>query len=234
MLRKYQHAPHPFVLEPPVESKERYEEGESMQFSIVLLGRGTSYYSYYVNSFVLLQRIGIGIGQRVPFYLESVMMNGKPIYENLEFHVENYSSLAFVPEEKHVRRIRIEFKTPVKIVKEGGVALNISFRDFLKALLWRYTLINAWHSDEGDVVSYKVLINKAADINTISRSLKKVEIRRYSTRQKHTISMWGLTGDIVFDGPLEKFYNLLKLGEIIHLGHNTSFGFGKYAVHVIE
>jgi CRISPR/Cas system endoribonuclease Cas6 (RAMP superfamily) len=40
----------------------------------------------------------------------------------------------------------------------------------------------------------------------------------------------GFIGDIVFKGNLEKFMDFLWLGEWIHLGKATSFGFGKYKI----
>ena len=42
-LRKYTAAPHPFVLLPPLEKKERYEPGECLHVGWTLIGKGAQY-----------------------------------------------------------------------------------------------------------------------------------------------------------------------------------------------
>ncbi|MCM8762553.1 MAG: CRISPR system precrRNA processing endoribonuclease RAMP protein Cas6 [Candidatus Omnitrophica bacterium] len=40
----------------------------------------------------------------------------------------------------------------------------------------------------------------------------------------------GFTGTITYKGNLKEFLPFIKLGEIIHIGKNTSFGLGKYII----
>jgi CRISPR/Cas system endoribonuclease Cas6 (RAMP superfamily) len=42
--------------------------------------------------------------------------------------------------------------------------------------------------------------------------------------------MKGFIGEVVYQGDLTKFYPLLKIGEYIHVGKNTTFGLGKYEI----
>jgi CRISPR/Cas system endoribonuclease Cas6 (RAMP superfamily) len=42
----------------------------------------------------------------------------------------------------------------------------------------------------------------------------------------------GLIGSITYEGKFDKFLPLLKLGEFIHIGKNTTFGLGKYKINV--
>jgi hypothetical protein len=71
MMRKYTKAPHPFVLDPPLETKNSYEPGEKLTFGLTLLGRAVDFLPYFIYSFHELGKMGIGKG-RGRFLLEEV------------------------------------------------------------------------------------------------------------------------------------------------------------------
>jgi CRISPR/Cas system endoribonuclease Cas6 (RAMP superfamily) len=54
--------------------------------------------------------------------------------------------------------------------------------------------------------------------------------RRYSGRQEHRISMGGFVGDVTFEGDVQPFVQIIKAGEILHVGKGTAFGLGRYGV----
>ena len=62
-MRKYPQAPHSFVLLPPVEKKTRYEPGDSLVSDLTLIGRGSDFLPYFLDTF---ERLGArrGIGRR--------------------------------------------------------------------------------------------------------------------------------------------------------------------------
>ena len=63
MMRKYTVAPHPFVLEPPIDTRTTYEQGEELSFGLTLIGHGTDFLPYFIYTFDELGRIGIGKGK---------------------------------------------------------------------------------------------------------------------------------------------------------------------------
>lgn len=52
----------------------------------------------------------------------------------------------------------------------------------------------------------------------------------YEERKK--MEFIGFTGTLAFKGDITPFTPWLKIGEIIHIGKNTSFGFGKYVTKI--
>ena len=74
----------------------------------------------------------------------------------------------------------------------------------------------------------KELINLSENIKTLQYDLKWFDWERYSYRQNRRMILGGLVGQIVFEGNLSPFHDLIKAGEIFHCGKNTSFGLGKY------
>jgi CRISPR/Cas system endoribonuclease Cas6 (RAMP superfamily) len=44
------------------------------------------------------------------------------------------------------------------------------------------------------------------------------------------MKLGGIIGEVVYEGDLTNFVPLLKIGELTHIGKNTTFGLGKYEV----
>src|SRR3989337_2930807 len=43
ILKKYEKAPHPFVIEPPFETRTHYQPGDTLSFGLILLGKAAEY-----------------------------------------------------------------------------------------------------------------------------------------------------------------------------------------------
>ncbi len=60
VMRKYEAAPHPFVIEPPNEKKGVYGPDEELVFGLTLIGRAVDYLPYFVYTFDELGKAGLG------------------------------------------------------------------------------------------------------------------------------------------------------------------------------
>jgi len=75
---------------------------------------------------------------------------------------------------------------------------------------------------------YDDLIHKAATVSVSKTTLKWDDWDRFSGSQKVWMKFGGLTGSVTYAGDLQPFYDLLTLGEWLHIGNKTNFGLGKY------
>ncbi|GAH02793.1 unnamed protein product, partial [marine sediment metagenome] len=62
-LTKYPYAPHPFVIEPPLEDKQEYKEDNEFSFNLVLIGKAINYLPYFIFAFDKLGELGLGKGK---------------------------------------------------------------------------------------------------------------------------------------------------------------------------
>ena len=69
-------------------------------------------------------------------------------------------------------------------------------------------------------------LRAAGDVTLQHSALRWEEIKRRSSRTRHTMGFGGMTGSLVYRGDLAPFAGLLALGEIMQLGGKTAFGFG--------
>ena len=68
------YVPHPFVLEPPLDTKREYSPEDEIAFRILLVGRAIEYLPYFVLAFYILGQWGVGEkrGERSRCFLEKV------------------------------------------------------------------------------------------------------------------------------------------------------------------
>ena len=71
VMRKYETAPHPFVIEPFEDTRTTFEPGESLSFGLVLIGKAIDHLPYFIYTFEELGNSGIGKG-RGRYILEDV------------------------------------------------------------------------------------------------------------------------------------------------------------------
>ena len=70
-ISKNRDIPRPFVIKPPLETKETYLPGERLSFDLVLVGKIKDYLPYFIVTFKELSQAGLGRG-RAPVELAGV------------------------------------------------------------------------------------------------------------------------------------------------------------------
>src|SRR5437773_11304369 len=89
-MRKYERAPHPFVIDPPLETRQFYKARDPLSFGLTLIGKAVDYLPYFIYAFERMGTTrGIGKGRRFGsgrFEIESVDWidaneTGKPVYD---------------------------------------------------------------------------------------------------------------------------------------------------------
>jgi len=64
----------------------------------------------------------------------------------------------------------------------------------------------------------------------VSKTVEYKELTRQSNRQKTTMNLGGIVGEIEIKGLNKECYEVLKVGELIGMGKQTVFGLGKIEI----
>ncbi|MFH1096469.1 MAG: CRISPR system precrRNA processing endoribonuclease RAMP protein Cas6 [Candidatus Desantisbacteria bacterium] len=243
MMRKYEAAPHPFVIEPPPEKRQGYKHGDTITFNLILIGKAIDYLPYFIYTFEELGRIGIGKG-RGRFELQGVNCEGKTIYDSkgktlnsfnpstlLNFQPSTLNSQFSTP---NPQPLTLNFLTPCRIIYNGCLTKDLEFHILVRNLLRRIALLSYFHCG-GDTsqIDFRGIIEQAEQIKIESfdrATLQWYDWERYSARQDTRMKMGGFVGKITFEGNIEPFMPLIQAGEILHVGKGTSFGLGRYEI----
>jgi len=238
VMRKYEHAPHPFIILPPLKKKQNFVRGDELEFGLTLIGRAVDFLPYFVYTFEELGQIGIGKG-RGKYRLEEVFfLNGSSepasIYSSetrkLISHPRDSFDMNSEPVSKDSRKLTLEFKTPTRLKFNNDLVLDLEFHILIRNLLRRLSMLSYFHCGQRLDLDFKGIIDQARGVQVKKKNLRWFDWERYSARQDTRMNLGGFLGKVTFEGDLEPFMPLIKAGEVVHVGKGTSFGLGKYVI----
>lgn len=231
-MRKYNAAPHPFVLRFPNE-----ETSNNAQFllDLTVFGHGQRYFPYFVHALQNAGLEGIG-GHRQIFQLQKINEitadePAKTVYQEGELIPLQAPETPKIPEMPDT--IQINFYSPLRIKQDGKniTEKEFNFGVFFSTLLRRISMISYFHTDRPLDVDFAELTKQAKTIELKSKELEWFDWTRYSSRQQTEMNMGGLIGKITLDMKhMEPFWPYLCLGEWTHVGKGTSMGMGAYTL----
>ncbi|MEK9149734.1 MAG: CRISPR system precrRNA processing endoribonuclease RAMP protein Cas6 [Candidatus Desantisbacteria bacterium] len=238
-LRKYKDIPRPFIIEPPIESKQTYLKGETLEFNLILIGKAICYLPYFIFTFKELGNIGIGRG-RGKYELISLTAIKENIEEEiyssatgLAKNIDGQLTMADVLNEvKDYQQdeLTLKFITPTRLKHNGRYILIPEFHILIRSLLSRISSLAYFHCDEELNVDYRQLIEEAKEVKIKERHTGWYDWERYSSRQETRMNLGGIIGNITYTGNLSPFLPFIILGKYAHIGKGATFGLGRYEI----
>lgn len=236
--RKYKNSPHPYILKPPLTEKRYFNPGETLSFDFTLIGRANEYLPYFIYTFTEMGKIGIGAGNgkfdvasveelRFDGSRAEIYNDNNKILKNPENRID-YS--VFKDEKSSGDEIALNFETPARIKVNDDLSADLPFAVLIKRLSERAALLAHFHCG-AELSGFEDFAAGSEDVKVLKSNLKWLDWERYSGRQDTKMKFGGLVGEITYKGGFHKFMPLLKLGEHIHVGKNTTFGLGKYRIN---
>lgn len=236
VLRKNSHRPHPFVLEPPLEEKSEYVPGEHLILGLVLIGLATTYLPYFIVAINKMGGNGIGTG-RGRFMVEEVI--AVTTQGRVVVYTGGSETLGQVPPpltidglilalDETILRIQVRFLTPTRLRSNGHFIDRIQFAALFSRLLDRLSSLTRFYCGAALALDFQAEKDAARDVRTVESRLEWFDWERYSARQGSRMTLGGVKGEVVFEGPLGRFLPYLRLGEHIHVGNGTAFGLGAF------
>ena len=227
--------PHPFVIEPSLDSRTNLPPGEHFDFTLLLFGPANQYLPYFVYAFEEMGRIGIGRkleGRRARFHLLTVTSpTAGLLYSQEDKTLSPGGAEALNLDEIEtpnlsLGRLRLALRTPLRLKFQNHLQADLPFHLLVRAALRRVsTLLKHFGAGEPPL-DYKGLIARAQEVEVVRSSLRWFDWQRYSQRQDQAMLMGGLVGSIAYRGKLGEYLPILRFAEKVHLGKNTTFGLG--------
>ncbi len=234
-LQSFSQIPNPYVIEPPPLGSRNYRPGETMRFSMVLIGRAIDQLPLVI--FAWQRALAFGVG---PAHGKAALRrvwycpDGEepvPVYAAGEgAAVSPHQSDPPKTVAASTDAICLAVETPLRIQKKGRiVSHDMTARDLLMALVRRYYLLQEFHTAAYQPPDFHGLAEAAAQIVCETR-LKWCDWHRYSHRQQQKMALGGVLGRITLRGGLTPFLPLLHAGQWLHAGNKTTFGMGRYVL----
>lgn len=208
--------------------------GETLEFHLLLFGKTIVYLNQYLQAFYALGINGLGSSKAKYQIISLTNTKKQDILRNNHVFMENYVVCCVSDYvEFRMERLRKEgmegklvFQTPLTLKYQNEFLQEFQMEPILNAVKRRIQILDYFEQIQDDFYyDYQVLIPEI-----IKQEHSFFKVRRYSSRQENHMFLKGIKGWIQMKEISDRTVQLLLAGELLHIGKNTSFGFGRYQV----
>lgn len=214
---------------------EDFYEGDILEFHLILFGKTIVYFSQFLQA---IYQLGMaGIGKTHARYEVAFIRNtlGKDILRGSEVLMGQYKVLTLWDYVRYRQKksadyedlCRIRFRTPVTVKYQGKVQQTLSMEAILPALCRRIYMLDCFEGLGCEMLKWGGVYPQV-----LSEYSEPITVYRYSSTQDQKMPLRGIKGELRLKKVPEELFPLLLAGELIHIGKNTSFGFGRYHLSV--
>jgi len=242
-LRGLDTSPRPYIFHSS-DNRREYRQGDLFAFDLTLLGNVGELHPYVIFAVAQMAERGLGAHQ-YRFHLEKVeWLPPEPLLEQPDDDPHEDSRIIYdgctqclkqVAHSYHVpvsdplqSPLTLKFLTPTRLKFDNELARDFSFRQLVFKMIRRVLEIAYFYVPDATIDwEFHSLLEQASSIKIAKKALQWEDWQRHSNRQKAEMLMGGFTGEIVLEGDLTPFTELLRTCEILHVGKGTVFGNGK-------
>ena len=213
--------------------REEFREGDELRFNLLLFGKSIVYFSQYLNA---IYALGVdGIGKYHSRYRiisvkntmnEDILMNNEIIMARYKVNsITDYIAFRRRQVKDKPLKGEIRFQTPVTVKYRGEIITNFAIEPIYEAAKRRVYILDCFEGIESDVMEQKPILPVVK-----KEEHHNVSVRRYSNHQDNAMMLHGIQGSLTLENIPDGMLDVLFAGELMHIGKNTSFGFGRYRV----
>jgi hypothetical protein len=226
----------PYVIEPPLEHKRTYSPGDPLAFRILLFGKAAEYLPHVICA---VEKMGeTGLGQKGDtsgrFALEAAQVDGRPVYDyksgKLDLHQAPEELVLGSDTPNVLDTLRVEFVTPFRFKHQNRLRGDVPFHLLVRAALRRIAILEGAYGRRERSLDYRGIAARAASVGIFSTDCRWVDYERYDSRQKTRMRLGGIQEHVAYTGNLAEFLPYLRYCERVHLGKQTTFGYGKVRI----
>ncbi len=214
--------------------REEFLKGDELKFSILLFGKTIVYFSQILNALYALGMNGIGRDNSHFVIISVTNTKRKPIMNGADIDMSKYET-EYISDYVSYRKNKIsssigkrilKFQSPatIKFRKEEIKAFNTDA--IVEAACRRLYMIDCYEGIESRLADRDY--RESIGIPTMRRELHyPASVKRYSNHKKSAMYLNGIEGEVELDDISEELLDILLACELVHIGSNTSFGFGR-------
>lgn len=216
--------------------KTDFKAGERLWFNILLFGKTIVHFNQILQAVKMLGETGVFSNSNVKYDLVEVRnMERMLVYDgeylNMDAFVVHtlFDYILFCKSrfdallEKN--EAVIVFNTPATIKHNKEKLSEFQMEAIIAAIKRRIYMLGCFEGIDSD---FLLFVSREELPRIVSQKQYVQGVRRYSNRKQEGMTMDGLKGWIHVTKLTEDMLSLLLIGELVHIGKNTSFGFGKY------
>jgi hypothetical protein len=234
--RIYSDIPHPFVVEPPAWGTVDIPTGAALGVGLVLIGPAQQHLPLLLHAWERALRRGLGSAGGTARLLRVRALDhsdpdaGPVLETGPDARLRDHpASLPLPAPGAAPKTVRVELLTPLRLKRDGRPLRpgQLQPRDLLMALVRRTADLCELQLGRRTGWDFAALSRQASAVAGSAR-LEWRDATRWSNRQQQHTPLGGLVGTIDLEGDFAPFWQLLHLGQWLHVGGKATFGLGRY------
>jgi len=229
--------PRPFVIAPAPAAGRAYRAGDEVAFDLTLIGRAREFFPHFVVTLRELRALGRGRHPVALRRIEAVDSFGgrpTPVYRDEDNLVRSHDASVSLGTCAHLAPpqgpVTLRFLTYTRLKHDGDWARRPEFHVVFRRLLGRLSSLALFHCGVRLDLDFVDLIERAKAVRLVEDRTRWEDWTRYSSRQDRRMTLGGLVGEAVYEGPLDGLWPFLVFGQWTHVGKNATFGLGRYEI----
>ena len=221
--------------------KEEFYQGDQLSFHLILFGKNIVYFNQYLQAISMLG--GSGLGKHQAHFIVAAVKNQywQDILVNNSINMGNYQ-ISTVGEyiDYRMRQLQktqlqnesscysgmLAFRTPFTVKYQGEFIRDLQMEPIIASIRRRLYMLDCFEGIEAEI-----FWDETPEVAITTHQQSRLEgVNRYSNRRDSAMTLRGIRGKVWFEGADLDTMKLLFAGELLHIGKNSSFGFGEYQV----
>ncbi len=216
--------------------REEVDEGDETRLNILLFGKSIIHFSQILEALHILGMQGYG-KNCARFVITSITNTlGEELLEDGSIRMDRYQ-IRLVSDYVEYRKRQLkkegydgtctlQFSSPVTIKHQGQFIHDFQPDALLAAAARRVYILNCYEGIDTD----RHALQEGLEAVKEAQSCRQVKVDRYSSRKGEKMTLHGFMGSVRLTDVSERALEMLLVCELIHIGKNTSFGFGRYRI----
>lgn len=209
-----------------------YKKEDRLIFNLILFGDSIPLFNVYLQALTYLGYSGIGKHQS-RFYIDKIVNSDqcKILFQGqIDMRAYRISDISEYIEKRKSEgaaqgeKIRIKFLSPFSMKFGGEFLEEFHVEALMKGIGRRMQMLNYYVGNECEAPVFERYPMIESQI------VKKEKVIRYSGTHDSKTALWGIIGEINLKDVPKECRDYLIAGELVHVGKNSSFGFGKYRI----
>lgn len=222
--------------------QEHFKTGEKLDFYLILFGKTIVYfYQLYQAISMLGEQEGLG-KYHARYHITGIRnTEGMPVSDGKTVDMDRYV-VHMLYDYIMFRNLRrgpyagkkdalLIFDTPLALKYQGEFIKEFQVEAILTSIRRRIYILDCFEGIENDIF-YQTENSSVPKI--LRQECHQASVSRYSMRKNKKMILRGIRGSVLLTEITEDVWMLLLIGELIHIGKFTSFGFGRFHLKFVD
>lgn len=211
--------------------RQKFAKDDTLMFHLILFGRTAVYFNLFLQAIHMLGMNGLGKHESHFQIADIANTDGELILDGVDVHMERYQVKQIRTYVEHRLKTlkgtvpaKMIFETPLTMKYNGDFLREFHMDAIIRSVKRRIYMLDCFEGIDGEEAfdhHYLLPVIRHQEV-------RRRAVRRFSTRKQSAMYLNGIQGEIKLGQIEPETLGLLLAGELIHIGKNTSFGFGKY------